>query len=199
MTPDQSTNDDSAMMDSVRELACEGRYADAWIILDRLNPAESMVQTYYGFTARKLGDFDAGMAYYTAALAIDPDNILARSYMGQGMVERGNLVGARMQLLEIRARDGRQTWSEIALRMAIKRGAGQYLLGGRTYERPVLSRFDQFRTCRAPPRNIADALNCNQRWLQAGRGDETGARARKYIHRPRVEIRSVRWAVRVCD
>jgi Tfp pilus assembly protein PilF len=84
-----------------------------------------MVQTYYGFTARKLGDFDAGMAYYTAALVIDPDNILARSYMGQGMVERGDLVGARMQLSEIRARDGRQTWPEIALRMAIERGVGQ--------------------------------------------------------------------------
>ena len=65
------------------------------------------------------------MAYYTAALAIDPDNILARSCMGQGMVERGDLVGARLQLSEIRARDGRQTWPEIALRMAIERGAGQ--------------------------------------------------------------------------
>jgi predicted Zn-dependent protease len=125
MTPDQSTNDDSAMMDAVRELAYDGRYADARTLLDRLNPNYSMVQTYYGFTARKLGDFDAGMAYYTAALVIDPDNILARSYMGQGMVERGDLVGARMQLSEIRARDGRQTWPEIALRMAIERGAGQ--------------------------------------------------------------------------
>jgi predicted Zn-dependent protease len=125
MTPDQSTNDDSAMMDAVRELAYDGRYADARTILDRLSPNDSMVQTYYGFTARKLGDFDAGMAYYMAALVIDPDNILARSYMGQGMVERGDLVGARMQLSEIRARDGRQTWPEIALRMAIERGVGQ--------------------------------------------------------------------------
>jgi hypothetical protein len=50
MTPDQSTNDDSTMMDAVRELADDGRYADALIILDRLNPDDSMVQTYYGFT-----------------------------------------------------------------------------------------------------------------------------------------------------
>jgi hypothetical protein len=50
--------------------------------------------------------------------------------MGQGMVERGGSVGARMQLSEI-ARDGRQTWLEIALRMAIERGVGQIFLPDR--------------------------------------------------------------------
>lgn len=124
MAPDQSTNDDNAMMDAVRELAYDGRYADARRVLDGLDQTDSMVQTYYGFTARKLGDMDAGMAYYQTALTIDPDNNLARSYMGQGMVEMGDLVGARAQLSEIRARDGRQTWSEIALRMAIDSGTG---------------------------------------------------------------------------
>ena len=111
-------------MNAVRELAYYGRYADALVILDTLNPNDTMVQTYYGFTARKLGDFDLGMAHYSAALVIDPDNMLALSYMGQGMVERGDLVGARMQLSEIRNRGGRQTWPEIALRMAIERGVG---------------------------------------------------------------------------
>lgn len=124
MTPDQSTNDDQAMMDAVRELSYAGRYADARAVLDGLDADDSMVQTYYGFTARKMGDLDTGMAYYNAALRIDPDNILARSYMGQGMVAMGDLVGARAQLSEIRARDGRQTWPEIALRLAIERGVG---------------------------------------------------------------------------
>lgn len=124
MRPDLSSNDDTAMMNAVRELAYYGRYADALVILDTLNPNDTMVQTYYGFTARKLGDFDLGMAHYSAALVIDPDNMLALSYMGQGMVERGDLVGARMQLSEIRNRGGRQTWPEIALRMAIERGVG---------------------------------------------------------------------------
>jgi len=124
MTPDESTNDDSAMMDAVRELAYDGRYADARTVLDQLDPTDSRVMTYYGFTARKMGDLDAGMAYYQAALAIDPNNNLARSYMGQGMVEMGDLIGAQAQLSEIRARDGRQTWPEIALRLAIETGAG---------------------------------------------------------------------------
>lgn len=124
MTPAQSSNDDSAMMDAVRELAYDGRYADARDVLDGLDASDSMVQTYYGFTARKMGDFDGGMAFYQAALAIDPDNNLARSYMGQGLVEAGDFFGAHAQLKEIRARGGRQTWPEIALRMALDGGAG---------------------------------------------------------------------------
>jgi len=124
LTPAQSTNNDNAMMDAVRELAYEGRYADARTVLEQLDPADTMVQTYYGFTARKLGDMDSAMSFYQAALTIDPDNNLARSYMGQGMVSMGDLVGAQTQLSEIRARDGRQTWPEIALRMAIDTGVG---------------------------------------------------------------------------
>jgi len=124
MTPAQSTNDDNAMMDAVRELSYDGRYADARSVLDGLDANDSMVQTYYGFTARKMGDMDSAMAFYQTALTIDPDNNLARSYMGQGMVSMGDLTGAQAQLSEIRARDGRQTWPEIALRMALETGAG---------------------------------------------------------------------------
>lgn len=125
MTPDQSSNDDNAMMDAVRELSYAGRFADARTVLDRLDANDTMVQTYYGFTARKLGDDDSALFHYQAALAIDPDNNLARSYMGQGMVDAGDLFGAQAQLREIRARDGRQTWPEVALRMAIdSRGMG---------------------------------------------------------------------------
>lgn len=124
MTPAQSTNEDSAMMEAVRELAYAGRYGDARAVLDGLDPTDSRVLTYYGFTSRKMGDFEGGMDYYRAALAVDPNNNLARSYMGQGMVEMGDLIGAQAQLSEIRAREGRQTWPEIALRMAIQSGTG---------------------------------------------------------------------------
>ncbi len=124
MTPEDSTNEDQALMNDARELAYAGRYADARAVLDQLDASDSMVQTYYGFTARKTGDFEGGMAFYQAALTINPDNNLARSYMGQGMVEVGDFDGARAQLSEIRARDGRQTWPEIALRMSIEGGVG---------------------------------------------------------------------------
>lgn len=124
MTPEESTNDDNAMMDAVRELSYAGRYADARDVLRLLDPARPMVLTYYGFTARKTGDSESAMRYYRAALRSDPDNLLARSYMGQGMAEAGDMAGARHQLSEIRARGGRQTWSETALRLAIETGTG---------------------------------------------------------------------------
>lgn len=124
MTPAASTNDDNAMMDAVRELAYAGRFGDARNVLDGLDGSDSRVLTYYGFTARKMGDINAGMGYYNAALDVDPDNLLARSYMGQGLAERGDMAGAQEQLSEIRARGGRQTWPEVSLRLAIESGTG---------------------------------------------------------------------------
>ena len=50
---------------------------------------DSRVLTYWGFTHRKLGNRALSQAYYDQAIAADPDNLLARSYMGQGFVEEG--------------------------------------------------------------------------------------------------------------
>ena len=66
----------------------------------------------------------ASRQFYLAALRIDPDHLLARSYMGQGMVEAGDLDGARAQLSQIRASGGRGTWPEFSLRLALDRGRG---------------------------------------------------------------------------
>ena len=56
------------------------------------------------------------------ALAQNPDNLLARSYMGQGLVLEGDWVGAKRQYDEIIARGGRGTWAEASLRDAITTG-----------------------------------------------------------------------------
>jgi Tfp pilus assembly protein PilF len=88
------------------------------------NPSDTLALTYYGFTHRKAGRVDLGMTYYQAALAADPDNFLARSYMGQGHAEAGEIVLAQAQLSEIRARGGRGTWAEWSLRQAIQTGSG---------------------------------------------------------------------------
>ncbi len=123
LPPEQSTNEDSAMMDAVRELAHDGRYADALRVLDGLYDATTdLALTYYGFTHRKSGNTALSMAYYTAALDQNPDNILARSYMGQAHVEAGQLQLASAQLSEIRKRGGRGTWAEFSLRQAIGSG-----------------------------------------------------------------------------
>lgn len=125
MTPEASTNDDSARLNDVRELAYQGYYQAALNVLDTMdNPQSSMALTYYGFAHRKAGRVDLGMTYYDAALVADPDNILARSYMGQGHVVSGDVGLAQVQLSEIRMRGGRGTWAEAALQQAISTGQG---------------------------------------------------------------------------
>ena len=80
------------------------------------------VLTYMGFANRKAGRVEEGMKYYLAALEKNPDNILARSYMGQGLVEQGKIELAEAQLDEIVARGGKDTWPEKSLRQAIESG-----------------------------------------------------------------------------
>ena len=60
------------------------------------------------------------MEYYARALAIDPDYVLARSYMGQGMVADGDMAGAKAQLAEIRDRGHQDSWAYVMLENAIQ-------------------------------------------------------------------------------
>ncbi len=123
MTPEESTNDDSAMMDDIRSLSHAGRYADALAVLALMpDQTDPMVLTYYGFATRKAGDLNAGMASYAQALAVDSQNLLARSYRGQAFVEQGEIDLAQADLTEIRMRGGRGTWAEQSLAAAIATG-----------------------------------------------------------------------------
>lgn len=126
MDPAESSNDDSARLKDVRELAYAGYYQAALDVLDTLENAQApLALTYYGFAHRKADRVELGMAYYTAAIDADPDNLLARSYMGQGHVASGEMVLAQAQLTEIRMRGGRDTWAEASLMQAISTGVGR--------------------------------------------------------------------------
>ncbi len=115
--------DDDTLYGAVRELAYAGRYEDAQKVLAEMSDqTDDRVLTYLGFTHRKLGDTDLGMAYYREAIARNPDNLLARSYMGQGLIEAGDKVAAYAQLREIQARGGRGNWPETSLREALATG-----------------------------------------------------------------------------
>lgn len=117
--------DDDALYGAVRELAHAGRLEDAGAALDAMSDqAEGRVLTYRGFLARRAGDLDAAMTAYRAALDADPDNLLARSYMGQGLAAAGRLEEAEAQLAEIRARGGAGSWAETALLRAVRTGVG---------------------------------------------------------------------------
>ena len=119
----ESWLDDDTRYRAVRELAYAGQYNEALSVLSTMSDqTESRVLTYYGFANRKAGRVELGMHYYQAALEADPNNLLARSYMGQGLVASGDIKAAKIQLAEIQARGGKATWPERSLRYAIKSG-----------------------------------------------------------------------------
>ena len=121
----QSSVTDDLRYDAVRELAYAGAFGRAELVLNNFDePRDDRALTYRGFIARKSGDVGSAMDWYTAALAENPDNLLARSYMGQGFVESGDMASARGQLTEIRARGGRGTWAEFSLAQALQSGSG---------------------------------------------------------------------------
>lgn len=120
--PKQSSLNQDQLYDAVRELAYAGRYDDAQGVLDAMDQDDDRVLTYWGFTSRKLGDVDAAMAFYATALNKNPDNMLARSYLGQHLVETGDLEGAQAQLAEIETRGAGYSWPATSLRQAIYAG-----------------------------------------------------------------------------
>lgn len=120
---EQSSLSGEDLLQTARALAYMGRFDDAQTLLAaHPDQTDSGVLTYWGFTNRKLGRSEIAQAYYDQALAQDPDNILARSYMGQGFVEQGQYAQALMQWKEIRARGGADTWAETSLRNALETG-----------------------------------------------------------------------------
>ncbi|MDJ1009516.1 MAG: tetratricopeptide repeat protein [Paracoccaceae bacterium] len=123
--PQEAALDSPALFGAARELAYAGRYADALAALGAIgDQTASGVLTYRGFVARQTGNWPEAAEYYAAALAADPGNFGARSYLGQGLLAMGDRAGARAQLSEIRARGGRNTWAETALRLALAAGEG---------------------------------------------------------------------------
>lgn len=115
--------DDDERYRAVRELAYAGMPEEALMVLDAMAEGDTdRVMTYRGFANRKAGRIEEGMMWYARALEANPDNLLARSYMGQSFVEMGEFDLAQAQLDEIVARGGTGRWPETALRRAIADG-----------------------------------------------------------------------------
>jgi Flp pilus assembly protein TadD len=123
VSADQSGLHDDRLYQAAREIAWAGRPRDALAVLDAMAEGDTdRVLTYRGFSLRKAGQWEAGRASYHAALALNPDNLLARSYLGMGLLERGDFAAAFAQWEEIRARGGTGTWAETALLAALTTG-----------------------------------------------------------------------------
>lgn len=120
---DSGQLDDDTRFRAVRELAWAGRPEDALVVLSAMQEGKSdRVLTYIGFANRKAGRLEEGLAAYDAALALNPDNLLARSYLGQAYVDMGETALAQAQLEQIRLRGGDGLWAATALENAIRTG-----------------------------------------------------------------------------
>jgi tetratricopeptide (TPR) repeat protein len=86
-----------------RDLALAGYYEEALGSLQAIKDQnDAMVLTMIGYSKRKLGDVDEGIAYYQKALALEPDNINTHEYLGEGYVAMGkrDLAVAELNTLE---------------------------------------------------------------------------------------------------
>ena len=93
-----------------RLLAKAGQYDWALQVLAAIqNQNDPRVLNYTGYSNRKAGRLEIGITYYRKALAIDPNFVLAREYLGEGYVAAGRVDLARIELGEIKNRAGVQS------------------------------------------------------------------------------------------
>lgn len=112
--------DDQDLYEQGRDLAKEGRYEEALVVLAAIvNQNDPKVLNYTGYSHRKAGRLETGVAFYQKALAINPDFILAREYLGEGYVAAGRVDLAMVQLDEIKKRRGVDCAEYVLLQKAI--------------------------------------------------------------------------------
>ena len=98
---------DAELYEQGRALAKEGNYDWALQVLAAIkNQDDPHVLNYIGYSNRKAGRLEIGITFYRKALAIDPNFVLAREYLGEGYVAAGRIDLAKAELAEIAQRCG---------------------------------------------------------------------------------------------
>jgi tetratricopeptide (TPR) repeat protein len=87
-------------------LAKNGQYREALGYLNLARVKDERVLTYIGFATRKLGDVDAALPLYAKALALNPNYSVARAYLGEAFLTKGEPDKAKAELAEIGDRCG---------------------------------------------------------------------------------------------
>lgn len=96
--PNSALND-RQLYQQGHDLALAGRYDSALDALEAVrNKNDAMVLTMIGYSKRKLGALDEGIAIYHQALAIDPNNVNTREYLGEGYIDAGRIDLAEAEL-----------------------------------------------------------------------------------------------------
>lgn len=115
---------DDALYEAARSLAYAERYDEAIdMLVLAANQNDPRILNYLGFSHRNAGRMEVGLGYYNEAIKRDPDYVLARSYMGQALIQTGDRVGAAVQLAEIEKRAGKDNWPYESLASALATGA----------------------------------------------------------------------------
>jgi tetratricopeptide (TPR) repeat protein len=118
--PQKSGFNDDQLFQAAREFAYAGQYDNAITVLKLArNQDDPRILNYLGYSNRKAGRMELGMSYYRKALQRDENYILARSYMGQALLEQGDVQAARVQLVEIRDRGGEDSWAYRSLQQSL--------------------------------------------------------------------------------
>lgn len=100
---------DEELYQQGRALAKQGHYDWALEVLALVqNQNDPRVLNYEGYSNRKAGRLEIGIGYYRKALAINPNFVLAREYLGEGYVAAGRGDLAKAELAEIEKRCGTQ-------------------------------------------------------------------------------------------
>jgi tetratricopeptide (TPR) repeat protein len=103
----QGSLDIDSIYETARYLAKSGRYDEAIVLLYPISDRQDKrVLNYLGYSWRKSGHIELGLKYYHEALAIDPDYVLVREYLGEALIQKGDIAGAKAQLVEIETRCG---------------------------------------------------------------------------------------------
>lgn len=84
-----------------------------------LNKQTPETLTMIGYSNRKAGRLEIAVSYYDQALAMQPDYVKAREYLGEGYVAAGRIDLAKLQLAEIAKRAGTTSEEYVDLAKAI--------------------------------------------------------------------------------
>jgi Flp pilus assembly protein TadD len=99
------TDDD--LYEQGKLLATEGEYDWALEVLALITKQDdAKVQNYIGYSHRKAGRLETGIAAYKKALAIDANFVRAREYLGEAYILAGKKDLAMAELAEIKTRCG---------------------------------------------------------------------------------------------
>ena len=104
---------DSQLVEYAFALDKAQRYDEALGVLDLLqdqNTARAL--NYRGYTLRKMGHWDEGVAFYMKSIAVDPQYVQVREYLGEAYVEKGKIALAAEQLATIARLCGSKECSE---------------------------------------------------------------------------------------